>query len=102
MLEELPLCKMSRRYVEKDVGRSNYRISFICSTLGEGGLVASRKRERRRSVGIEKIGNGDSKGMSESGCRVSDASVGRPAKSPVGCALLADDTHDIYDADALN
>lgn len=36
-------------------------MSSFHGALAEGGLVAARKCERRRSVGIEKAGSGDSK-----------------------------------------
>lgn len=48
-----------------------------------------------------KVAEKSSEGMTKSGSGVFSAALGRPAMSPVDCALHTDDTDDAYDAESL-
>lgn len=73
--EEFSLPEMYRSG-GKRVGSSNYQVSSIHYARAGGDLVAAKIRDCRRSVGPEKAGSGDTKGIPEFGSCVTDPVAG--------------------------
>lgn len=94
MLERICFPKMPRRGGEKDVASLNRQMSSICCAFPELDLVAAKKRESHRSVGVNKIGGGYSQGMSMTVSRVGDALVEYRAMPSICCAMVADSACD--------